>query len=65
MHDFGEFGPEDRAIAAAAWDALADGTRSFDDLADVLREQGLFEPLVPSEFPSELNCVSLHFSTIV
>jgi hypothetical protein len=57
MHDFGEFGPEDRAIAAAAWDALADGTRSFDDLVDVLHEQGLFEPLVPGEFPSEYDAL--------
>ena len=44
-------------MAAAAWDALAGGTRSFDDLADVLRDQGLFEPLVPGSFSSDYEAL--------
>ncbi len=53
MSKFADLAPEHQAVAAAAWEALVDGTRSFDDLADVVREQGLFEPLVPDEFESE------------
>src|SRR5665811_110386 len=57
MPEFADLLPEDQAVASAAWGALADGTRTFDDLADVLREKGLFESLVPDEFPSEYDAL--------
>ncbi len=57
MHEFGNLSPEHQAVADAAWDALANGTKSFDDLIAMCREKGLFEPLVPGEFPTEYEAL--------
>ncbi|MEA2023185.1 MAG: SEC-C metal-binding domain-containing protein [Actinomycetota bacterium] len=57
MHEFDNLSPEDQAVADAAWDALADGTKSFDDLIAMCREKGLFEPMVPDEFSTEYEAL--------
>ncbi len=57
MNEFSYLTPEDQAISDAAWDVLADGTTSFDDLIERLTAMGLFDSLVPTAFPTEYDAL--------